>query len=53
VGRITGTDGTPQVAFYGHPLYSFAGDTAPGDTNGQNVGTVRFVVGSDGNPITG
>ena len=27
------------------PLYRFAGDAAPGDTNGQGSGGVWFVVG--------
>ena len=30
-------DGTTQVAFNGHPLYLYAGDGAPGDTNGNNL----------------
>jgi predicted lipoprotein with Yx(FWY)xxD motif len=34
---ITRTDGTLQVTYDGSPLYTFAGDTAPGDTNGQNI----------------
>ncbi len=30
-------DGTTQVALNGHPLYTFAGDSAPGQTNGEGV----------------
>jgi predicted lipoprotein with Yx(FWY)xxD motif len=30
-------DGTTQVAYNGHPLYLYAGDSAPGDTNGNEV----------------
>jgi predicted lipoprotein with Yx(FWY)xxD motif/plastocyanin len=41
------TDGTTQVAYNGIPLYYFAGDAAPGDVNGQNVGDVWFVLGPD------
>ncbi|MDO8365018.1 MAG: hypothetical protein Q7V88_19165 [Actinomycetota bacterium] len=48
---ITGADGKPQLAFNDHPLYYFAGDTAAGDTNGQGVGGVWFVVDADGNAI--
>jgi predicted lipoprotein with Yx(FWY)xxD motif len=41
-----------QVAYNGHLLYRFSGDTAPGDTTGQGVGGVWHVVGADGEPIT-
>ena len=30
-------DGTTQIAYNGHPLYYYAGDTAPGDTNGNGL----------------
>ncbi|HUV11534.1 MAG TPA: hypothetical protein VMX12_11190, partial [Acidimicrobiia bacterium] len=33
--------------------YRFGGDSAKGDTNGQGIGGVWFVVGSDGIPIPG
>jgi predicted lipoprotein with Yx(FWY)xxD motif len=35
-------DGTLQVAYDGAPLYYFASDTAPGDTNGQGLGDKWF-----------
>jgi predicted lipoprotein with Yx(FWY)xxD motif len=35
------------------PLYTFAGDTAAGQTNGQGVGGSWFVVAPDGSPIKG
>jgi predicted lipoprotein with Yx(FWY)xxD motif len=41
-------DGSGQLAFYGHPLYTFAGDAAAGDTNGQGIGDKWFAVGADG-----
>jgi predicted lipoprotein with Yx(FWY)xxD motif len=41
-------DGTTQVTYKGMPLYRFAGDTRPGDTNGQGVGGVWFAVTPDG-----
>jgi predicted lipoprotein with Yx(FWY)xxD motif len=48
---INGPDGSPQSTFHGHPLYFYAGDTGPGDVNGQGIGGSWFVVGKDGNPI--
>jgi predicted lipoprotein with Yx(FWY)xxD motif len=41
------TDGALQVTYNGRPLYYYAGDTAPGDVNGQGVGGVWFVVAPD------
>jgi predicted lipoprotein with Yx(FWY)xxD motif len=40
-----------QVAYNGHLLYRYAGDTAPGDTTGHGVGGVWHAVGADGNPL--
>lgn len=36
-------DGTLQVAYNGAPLYYFASDNGPGDTNGQGLGDAWFV----------
>lgn len=36
-----------QVAYNGHPLYVFSGDTAPGQINGEGVGGVWFVATTD------
>jgi predicted lipoprotein with Yx(FWY)xxD motif len=33
----TRADGAQQSAYKGHPLYYFAGDTAPGQTNGRGI----------------
>ena len=38
------TDGTKQVKVGTWPLYYFNNDAAPGDTNGQEVGDVWYVV---------
>jgi len=51
LGTVTAADGSTQVTFYGHPLYSFAGDAAPGDANGQGLGGVWYVVDAEGNAV--
>ncbi|MCI0552151.1 MAG: hypothetical protein L0287_14465 [Anaerolineae bacterium] len=53
LGTITRDDGSLQVAYNGWPLYLFADDTAPGDTNGQGVddGGLWFLVSPTGEPI--
>jgi predicted lipoprotein with Yx(FWY)xxD motif len=38
LGTILRPDGTFQVTYFGHPLYMFINDKAPGQMNGQNVG---------------
>ncbi|MGH9192550.1 MAG: COG4315 family predicted lipoprotein [Acidimicrobiales bacterium] len=47
------SDGTFQLAAGAWPLYGFAGDAAPGDTNGQGSGGVWFAVAPDGSLIGG
>lgn len=44
LGTIARDDGTMQVTYDGMPLYYWAKDVAPGDTTGQNVGEVWFVI---------
>ena len=48
---ITRADGTTQVAINGQPLYTYAGDAAPGDTQGQGSNQIWWVVGADGTAI--
>src|SRR5580700_971042 len=36
-GTITRSDGSVQATFGGHPLYTFAGDTAPGQAKGNGL----------------
>lgn len=48
LSTIARSDGTSQVAYAGWPLYTFARDTAPGDTAGQGVNGVWFVLDAAG-----
>jgi len=45
LGTTKRSDGTTQVTYSGHPLYSFVGDAKPGDTNGE--GSTAFGAGWD------
>ena len=40
-----------QVTYNDWPLYYYAADSAPGDTNGEGSGGVWYVVDPTGNPI--
>lgn len=40
-----------QVTYNGWPLYYYAADSAPGDTNGEGSGGVWYVVDPTGNPV--
>ena len=53
VGTITGVDGSTQVTLNGWPLYYYAGDAAAGDTTGQGVGDVWWVLTPAGEKIGG
>jgi predicted lipoprotein with Yx(FWY)xxD motif len=48
LSTATQANGSSQVTYGGKPLYYFAGDAKPGDTNGQGVGNVWFAVTADG-----
>jgi predicted lipoprotein with Yx(FWY)xxD motif len=37
IGTITRTDGTTQATYDGHPLYTYIGDSAPGQDGGNNI----------------
>jgi predicted lipoprotein with Yx(FWY)xxD motif len=52
LGTTERDDGEVQVTYDGHPLYLYAADTAPGDTTGQGVGDVWFVVDASGAAVT-
>src|SRR3954453_17919061 len=55
VATVARSGGGPQVTYNGHPLYLFAGDSKPGDTNGQGVdafGAAWLTLSPAGNGIT-
>ena len=41
-----------QVAYNGHLLYTFSGDSGPGTANGQALGGIWYVLSANGTPIT-
>jgi predicted lipoprotein with Yx(FWY)xxD motif len=50
------SDGKPQVAYNGHPLYLYTADKQPGDTNGQGInafGAKWFALSPAGTTVTG
>lgn len=51
VGTTQRTDGSAQLTYNGWPLYYYAKDQKPGDTVGQAVGKVWWVVSGEGNII--
>jgi predicted lipoprotein with Yx(FWY)xxD motif len=54
LGTIKRADGTREVTYAGHPLYYFAGDSAPKQTNGQgsdSFGSPWWVVSPTGQAI--
>jgi len=51
LGTTQRTDGAAQVSYNDRPLYRFSADIAAGDTNGQGVGGVWFVIGPDGEAV--
>jgi predicted lipoprotein with Yx(FWY)xxD motif len=51
LGTITRSDGSTQVSYNGWPLYYWAQDAAPGDTTGQGVNEVWWVLDANGDAI--
>ena len=48
LGSLQRADGSSQASYNGWPLYYFAGDQAPGDVAGHEVGGVWFAVTPSG-----
>jgi predicted lipoprotein with Yx(FWY)xxD motif len=54
LGSTTRSDSSTQLTYDGHPLYRYAGDQSPGDTNGQDLtqfGGGWYVVSPAGHKI--
>ena len=46
LGMVSG-----QVTYNGHPLYHYSGDAAAGQTNGEGVAAIWYVVNVAGDPV--
>ena len=51
LGTTQRKDGSMQLMVNGMPVYHYFQDSKPGDTNGQGVGSVWFVLSPDGNLV--
>ena len=54
LGSTVRADGTKQVTYDGHPLYTYSGDSAPGCHGGQGLntfGALWWVVAPDGKVV--
>lgn len=52
IATITGVDGGNQVTVNGLPIYTFTGDKAKGDTNGQGVMGIWWALTPSGDKVT-
>ena len=55
VGTLHRSDGSPQLSYGGHPLYSYNGDVSPGVVMGQAIdqdGGLWYVLNARGKQIT-
>jgi predicted lipoprotein with Yx(FWY)xxD motif len=53
LGTTKRKDGTLQVTYNGHPLYTFSGDKAPGEASGQELDSTWFVLDESGAMVEG
>jgi len=54
LGTTMRADGSKEVTYNGHPLYTYAGDAAPGATTGQGLnqfGAPWYVLSPGGNKV--
>jgi len=51
LGTVKRDDGTEQVTYAGHPLYTFAGDSAAGEAKGQGEDGKWWVVSASGKAV--
>jgi predicted lipoprotein with Yx(FWY)xxD motif len=48
LGKIKRPDGRFQVTYFGKPLYRYAPDSKPGNTNGEGIGGIWFALKTSG-----
>jgi predicted lipoprotein with Yx(FWY)xxD motif len=51
LGVAKQADGSMQVTYNGHLVYTYAGDSTAGDTNGEGISGVWFVVSPTGSAV--
>lgn len=51
LGVLTSPAQTEQVAYAGHPLYTYIGDHGPGSIAGEGMGGIWFAMTPTGNPL--
>jgi predicted lipoprotein with Yx(FWY)xxD motif len=54
LGTTKRADGSSEITYNGHPLYTYAGDTSPGQTSGQAIdgfGAEWYVLSAAGDKI--
>ncbi len=50
LGTTSRSDGSTQVTYNGHPLYTYSGDMAAGQANGEGFGGLWYAVTTQGTP---
>jgi predicted lipoprotein with Yx(FWY)xxD motif len=55
LGTVKNSDGDLYATYHGWPLYTYAGDSGPGQANGEAItsfGGTWYVLNAAGNPVT-